>query len=492
MRLATFILASLALTAAFAPVTQGQDVRRAIAVSEDDRWFRWAESESDRLTREGQSINAQYAQLDSYPLTEQTNAARGVLVQRFRELGRQMGELAQEARRRRIAARDFKPAPTPAIDFQPLVPQSKPPDKNDCLIVATETYARLKKTAYWARIAGFDYTASERNAPGHAVVLFQPTRGSTVWLYDEAGSRDLGIKSHGLSELKEAISAWLKGDARVSDIRWIGEERELSWEEVTNQPPPVAPPVDNSFSDPIPKPAAADKKEFVGSESNRPPAWSSTTRAPLSEKDQTLIAILILVVTYNIFVVVVCFLKDKPGFAAAGIVWSVFALVGAVRIAKPNSWWSRKYYGPDKMAIALKRFTPQPVLPPPTPPLQRQQPSPPQPEQPPSSQPSPIANSTQENMQRTTKRVIAREWLTFVVLLVVGLTIVPLFLITISYKEVKLAMLPGFYEALFSRPDRAIGWLLVLAPYIIYQLGHSLVWAVKTAKGRSAHNTFTK
>ena len=54
-------------------------------------------------------------------------------------------------------------------------------------------------------------------------VLYQPTQGSTVWLYDEAGSRDLGIKSHDLSELKEAISEWLKGNARVSDIRWIEE-----------------------------------------------------------------------------------------------------------------------------------------------------------------------------------------------------------------------------------------------------------------------------
>ena len=107
-------------------------------------------------------------------------------------------------------------------------------------------------------------------------------------------------------------------------------------------------------------------------------------------------------------------------------------------------------------------------------------------------QPPPIANSIQENVQQTTKRVIAREWLTFVVLLAVGLTIAPLVVITIAEKKVKLAMLPAFYEALFSRDDWVRAWLVALAPYIIYQLGRSLVWAVKTAKSRSAHNTFTK
>jgi hypothetical protein len=118
--------------------------------------------------------------------------------------------------------------------------------------------------------------------------------------------------------------------------------------------------------------------------------------------------------------------------------------------------------------------------------LQQQQPPPlqPEPEQPPSSQPPPIANSTQENMQHTTKRVIAREWLTFLVLLVVGLTIAPLVVITIMTKEVKLTMLAGFYEGLFAREVWVPFWLIALAPYIIYQLGRSLVWAVKTAKGR--------
>lgn len=88
----------------------------------------------------------------------------------------------------------FLPAPknrhSSASSYSPLPvqPEGTHPDtatqeKNDCLIVATETYARLRKTACWARIAGFAYS---KGNPGHAVVLFQPTKNSTVWLYDAA------------------------------------------------------------------------------------------------------------------------------------------------------------------------------------------------------------------------------------------------------------------------------------------------------------------
>ena len=428
-----FILAILALAAAFAPIAQGQEVRRAKPLTEMDLVF--AERQ-ETLKQEKQRmelnkaeqraigaaiarLNAQAAYIKSMPTSEyKIQAWDRLLAEQDRvsdwqdRVSRRMdndqawadqNEISYQNQLAAASKRQADSSAQPSIDFQPLVPQPK----NDCLIVATETYARLKKTAPWARIAGFGYASNTRNAPGHAVVLYEPTQGSTVWLYDEAGSRDLGIKSHDLSELKEAISRWLPGDARVSDIRWIGEERELSYEEVMKQP-------------------------------------------PLSEKDQTLIAILILVVTYWIFVVVVCFLKGKPGFAAAGIVCSVFALVGAVRIAKPNSLWSRRYYSPEKMNIAHQRFTPL----------------------------------YKEENKRTMKMVIAREWLTFVVLLVVGLTIVPLVLMAIFTKEVKLAMLPSFYEALFSRRDWAIAWLVALAPYIILSAWSSLVWTVKTAKGR--------
>ena len=60
----------------------------------------------------------------------------------------------------------------------------------------------------------------------------------------------------------------------------------------------------------------------------------------------------------RILVVVICFLKGKSGFGGVGIAWPIFAIIGAIRIGKPHSWWARKYYGPEKMNIAQHRFTP--------------------------------------------------------------------------------------------------------------------------------------
>jgi hypothetical protein len=198
MRLATFILA---LTAAFAPVVQGQEgaisgdfplpdvSHMQITGRQKDGTVEW----NHRAVKFHPGGTVEWT-VGGWPFLKTGPFGKGICF------------------------------PSKRQDADPRKYQPKPPDKNDCLIVATEIFARLKNTAYWARIAGFDYATSERNAPGHAVVLYEPAQGSTVWLYDDAGSRDLAIKSHDLSELKEAIAGWLKGNARVSDIRWIGEE----------------------------------------------------------------------------------------------------------------------------------------------------------------------------------------------------------------------------------------------------------------------------
>ena len=117
-----------------------------------------------------------------------------------------------------------KPVPTPApdIDFSDIggkrVPQTPAPDRKDCLIVATETLARLKHTAYWARIVGFE----ARNAElGHAVVLFQPSDNSNVWLYDAGGSRQLNTHSHELGDLRKAINEILPAKQQLSQMQWI-------------------------------------------------------------------------------------------------------------------------------------------------------------------------------------------------------------------------------------------------------------------------------
>lgn len=40
------------------------------------------------------------------------------------------------------------------------------------------------------------------------------------------------------------------------------------------------------------------------------------------------------------------------GFLLLGTVW----MVAACRLARPSSWWARRFYGPEKMQRALNRF----------------------------------------------------------------------------------------------------------------------------------------
>lgn len=40
------------------------------------------------------------------------------------------------------------------------------------------------------------------------------------------------------------------------------------------------------------------------------------------------------------------------GWLTLGLVWSIAAL----RLARPQSWWSRRFYGPDKLARAQARY----------------------------------------------------------------------------------------------------------------------------------------
>lgn len=41
---------------------------------------------------------------------------------------------------------------------------------------------------------------------------------------------------------------------------------------------------------------------------------------------------------------VINMLKGKPGMALAGLVIHLTWYIGAIRLAKPNSWWARRYY----------------------------------------------------------------------------------------------------------------------------------------------------
>jgi hypothetical protein len=50
------------------------------------------------------------------------------------------------------------------------------------------------------------------------------------------------------------------------------------------------------------------------------------------------------------------FLKGKWMTAVFGVVIPIVAIVGALRLAKPGSWWARRYYDEQKLTRARKRF----------------------------------------------------------------------------------------------------------------------------------------
>ena len=66
----------------------------------------------------------------------------------------------------------------------------------------------------------------------------------------------------------------------------------------------------------------------------------------------------IAVIAVNLVFCVICMLKGKVVTGVVGIVISVVAVVGAIRLAKPGSWWAVRRYAsrPRRTARAERRF----------------------------------------------------------------------------------------------------------------------------------------
>jgi hypothetical protein len=231
------------------------------------------------------------------------------------------------------------PATTPRVE-----PRSRSP--KDCLIVATEAQARLSKSAYWSRIAGFVLSNNGKLVAGHAVVFYQPTSSSDVFIYDEDGSLDLHTRTHELTEIIDAYNSRLQ---RIHSS-WRASSKGAHWV--------------SSFGDAQPAVAAATPAaESPTSDTPAPTTAAAPSATPVAAKSTT-DSVVDLAVIWSLYAflifrfacVVVCGLKGKNGMASLGLFISVVAMCGAIRIAKPQSWWARRYYGPEKMKIALSRF----------------------------------------------------------------------------------------------------------------------------------------
>jgi len=58
----------------------------------------------------------------------------------------------------------------------------------------------------------------------------------------------------------------------------------------------------------------------------------------------------------DVGLLVVCWLKGKPGMVVGGLFIPLVALIGAVRLAKPGSYWAWHWYDPAKLVEAQRRF----------------------------------------------------------------------------------------------------------------------------------------
>jgi hypothetical protein len=67
------------------------------------------------------------------------------------------------------------------------------------------------------------------------------------------------------------------------------------------------------------------------------------------------------VLLIDLLLSVICLLKGKVMTGVIGVVISVAALVGAVRLAKPGSWWATHRYAsrPRRAARAVRRYGPR-------------------------------------------------------------------------------------------------------------------------------------
>lgn len=70
----------------------------------------------------------------------------------------------------------------------------------------------------------------------------------------------------------------------------------------------------------------------------------------------TVIVIIVLTVVLVLPIITLA-LKGKYGMIIAGVFLHPCWWIGAIRLAKPNSYWARRFYGPVTLRRAQARFS---------------------------------------------------------------------------------------------------------------------------------------
>jgi hypothetical protein len=96
--------------------------------------------------------------------------------------------------------------------------------KNDCVIVATEAYQRLRAEGVWAEVIGWKLRTPKGETFGHAMCVYQPEKTGNLWAYDSNGSWQLDVRSADLRVIEWAFNQSLTHGYSASDFKVLVQE----------------------------------------------------------------------------------------------------------------------------------------------------------------------------------------------------------------------------------------------------------------------------
>lgn len=96
--------------------------------------------------------------------------------------------------------------------------------KNDCVIVATEAYKRLRAEGVWAEVIGMKIKTPKGKTYGHAMCVYQPSKTDNLLVYDSNGSWQLSIQSADLRVIEWAFNQSLKDGYSASEFKVLAQE----------------------------------------------------------------------------------------------------------------------------------------------------------------------------------------------------------------------------------------------------------------------------
>ena len=96
--------------------------------------------------------------------------------------------------------------------------------KNDCVIVATEAYKRLRAQGVWAEVVSFKLKCPGGKEYGHAVCIYQISKTDNLCVYDARGTLELNAKSADLREIERAFNRKITKGYTVSNFKVLAQE----------------------------------------------------------------------------------------------------------------------------------------------------------------------------------------------------------------------------------------------------------------------------